>query len=729
MESGSTILHWDGAEWIHATESMAALHSVILDAPGSGWAVGSGGTILRWTGARWLTVSGVTAGPEHLRAVSLASAADGWAVGQGGILWRWDGYAWSPALGIDADLDAVLMTSPSEGWVVGGIWDSWSAIYWKLALHWNGRQWVKVGGSDSGDGRWHDVAQGSSTDVWFVGVNGSYGHPIARWNGTSWQTFDPTTDDLYATAFLSSNDGWAVGEAGTIVHWNGSGWSTVASGTTQLLTALAFLSPVNGWAVGAAGTILHWNGSTWTAVPSQTSEYLRGIAMISPADGWIVGDGGTLLHWNGTTWQQVWSPVVVDLSAIDLLGAGDGWAVGNGNAFVRWDGHTWARQPVALSTNLRRIDFVSPTEGWGVGPGSAIWQWDGRAWLPLTSRTFRSGRYGMLDDVPEFNDVDAVSSTSVWIAGQVREAPIPGALQYAAAVWRWDGRELTLTTEPPGYGQGGDYRPPSISMLSDTDGHFYDGVAGDMQHWDGQAWAVSPSLPDPICEVASLHTVSATDGWAVGPQRLEYCAPMPAPIRIAHWDGSAWGWAVSPLIYGELQSVRMLSATEGWAVGGMPDYAPGPTYSIVLHRQGTTWAEVASPVTQTLRSVDVVSATDAWTVGDAGTILHWDGGSWSTVNSPTTAGLQHIRMVSATDGWAVGSGQVLHYSPIQPFTWHLEAELGTRRGSMAVGQSSAASACGYVSDPVAYSGSEVAFTVEVPVAGSYTLWARAMGMA
>jgi hypothetical protein len=63
------------------------------------------------------------------------------------------------------------------------------------------------------------------------------------------------------------------------------------------------------------------------------------------------------------------------------------------------------------------------------------------------------------------------------------------------------------------------------------------------------------------------------------------------------------------------------------------------------------------------------------------------------------------------------------------WVWHSEAETGARTGSMQRGSDSGgASACYYVSDPVANSGSAVTFNVTVPYADTYYLWARAMGL-
>ncbi len=63
------------------------------------------------------------------------------------------------------------------------------------------------------------------------------------------------------------------------------------------------------------------------------------------------------------------------------------------------------------------------------------------------------------------------------------------------------------------------------------------------------------------------------------------------------------------------------------------------------------------------------------------------------------------------------------------WVWHQEAEDAQRTGSMQRGtDSGGASACYYVHDPVAYSGSTVTFNVTVPYDDSYYLWARVMGL-
>ena len=67
-------------------------------------------------------------------------------------------------------------------------------------------------------------------------------------------------------------------------------------------------------------------------------------------------------------------------------------------------------------------------------------------------------------------------------------------------------------------------------------------------------------------------------------------------------------------------------------------------------------------------------------------------------------------------------------SPHPQWPYAVEAEAGIRSGSMALGTDSGASACRYVHDPVSFSGSAVTFTISVPYADNYFLWARAMGL-
>jgi hypothetical protein len=49
---------------------------------------------------------------------------------------------------------------------------------------------------------------------------------------------------------------WAAGDGGTVLHWNGSAWSSVASGMTGAFNGIWGTSAGDVWAVGVGGAIL-----------------------------------------------------------------------------------------------------------------------------------------------------------------------------------------------------------------------------------------------------------------------------------------------------------------------------------------------------------------------------------------------------------------------------------------------------------------------------------------
>lgn len=99
-----------------------------------------------------------------------------------------------------------------------------------------------------------------------------------------------------------SADGWAVGEDGIVIHWDGSNWSNVTSPTTDTLTSAFMVSSSDGWAVSVFGTIIHWDGTVWSNVTSPTRRDLNSVFMVGSNDGWAIGEVGTIIRWTGTAW-------------------------------------------------------------------------------------------------------------------------------------------------------------------------------------------------------------------------------------------------------------------------------------------------------------------------------------------------------------------------------------------------------------------------------------------
>ena len=101
---------------------------------------------------------------------------------------------------------------------------------------------------------------------------------------------------------------------GTILHYNGSNWSSMTSGTTTILWCLGqFVHRC--LRCGRSGTILHYNGSTWSAMTSGTTNYLRCLGQFRQ-DVFAVGDAGTILHYNGSTWRAMSSGTTNNLQSV-----------------------------------------------------------------------------------------------------------------------------------------------------------------------------------------------------------------------------------------------------------------------------------------------------------------------------------------------------------------------------------------------------------------------------
>jgi photosystem II stability/assembly factor-like uncharacterized protein len=132
--------------------------------------------------------------------------------------------------------------------------------------------------------------------------------------------------------FVSPSAAWAVGNAGTILRWDGDEWREVPSPDNYHYRALYMLDSNNGWAVGLksdAGYIIRWDGEEWNTEAGGDVPPLYGIHMESAGEGWAAGAHGTLLHWDGSNWTVVESPIRRHIHGVSFV-EGAGWAVGAG---------------------------------------------------------------------------------------------------------------------------------------------------------------------------------------------------------------------------------------------------------------------------------------------------------------------------------------------------------------------------------------------------------------
>lgn len=105
--------------------------------------------------------------------------------------------------------------------------------------------------------------------------------------------------------------------------------------------------------------ILHYNGTSWTRMPSGTSNTLTGVWGSSGNDVFVVGDGGLILHYNGISWSDIPSGTTNDLYGVYGVGSkvfagNEVFAVGSSGTILH------ANVPFAINTYT-----LTPTAGTG----------------------------------------------------------------------------------------------------------------------------------------------------------------------------------------------------------------------------------------------------------------------------------------------------------------------------------------------------------------------------
>jgi hypothetical protein len=198
-----------------------------------------------------------------------------------------------------------------------------------------------------------DVWGSSFSDIFVASTHGNDGGSqddgyddgyIWRYNGATWRLSASAPRGLNGVWGTSGNDVFAVGVAGLILHYNGSTWSQMPSGTTSHLSGVWGRSSTDVFAAGyeaSAIVILHYDGSDWSEMGRYPGTSVRRIWGSSDRDVFVLDYYGVnLLHYDGTTWRpmriegnsRIWD--IWGRSSDDLYALTD-------RATQHYDGSTW----------------------------------------------------------------------------------------------------------------------------------------------------------------------------------------------------------------------------------------------------------------------------------------------------------------------------------------------------------------------------------------------------
>ena len=107
-------------------------------------------------------------------------------------------------------------------------------------------------------------------------------------SGTAWT--------LYGVWGTSPTDVFAVGENGTILHYDGASWGSMSSGVSGVLFGVWGSSSTDVFAVGETGVICHYDGDSWSSMSSGVNKQLQGVWGTDNDSVFAVGYSGTILH-------------------------------------------------------------------------------------------------------------------------------------------------------------------------------------------------------------------------------------------------------------------------------------------------------------------------------------------------------------------------------------------------------------------------------------------------
>jgi hypothetical protein len=293
----------------------------------------------------------------------------------------------------------------------------------------------------------------------------------------------------------------ACGSSGVTTNGDGSPGSTtdndnerqLRNGTKQNLRSVWGSSESDVWAVGDAGTILHFDGRAWSMIRPVTLENLTGVRGSSPKDVWACGDKGTVFHWDGATWTRIAQAENMTLLSVWTSGPNDVWAggmdgEGDSGYVYRFNGEKWTGQPVPGSTSVWDVFGTGPGDVWMVGSSPSgtgvVLHGDGKKFDAVGYKG--SGARGVWSPHPG----------DTWVA------PYTGAIEH------YDGKTWTHADAVAGAG--------SLLRISGSapDDVWAVGLNGTILHNRGGGWVSVPSGATDV--IWSVWSRAVEDAWAVG---------------------------------------------------------------------------------------------------------------------------------------------------------------------------------------------------------------------
>ena len=373
------------------------------DEPNKVWAVGDYGRITHFDGHVWQEVdSGIS---NHLRSIIGLDDGSLMACGAEGLILRRsrESEHWQiMESDTRANLTRLWARSSSEIYAIGGQYNVHANRFMGCLLHCDGQQWQVLPTPEVPLRRLRAIT-GDDEQLIVVGDGGSL-YKVSH--GRIETCKSGVEHDLHGIVLLGDDGAVIVGDYGTVLstadatlvdHRSAllpqdtqmAHWEPVAQTLTdRVLWSVWSSSPNDVFAVGERGTIIHFDGHHWTTMATPTDRHLHGIWGSSATNVYAVGQVGTILHYDGTHWQQVYQ-LSVDVTAVAITGFGphDIFVVGDEGLILRFDGVDWQRMDSNNKDALYGVWGLDAEHVLAVGDFGTVLRWNGKDWKAFNAGT------------------------------------------------------------------------------------------------------------------------------------------------------------------------------------------------------------------------------------------------------------------------------------------------------------------------------------------------------
>ncbi len=231
-----------------------------------------------------------------------------------------------------------------------------------------------------------DVWGTSSDNVFAVGSNGT----ILHYNGTSWSEMEVSRTENFQGIWGSSSENiFSVGDDGLILQYDGNTWTKTGGGTSNNLNAVWGSSGTDLFVVGENGTILRCEEGSCSKIIGFTTNFsFNGVWGSSASDVFAVGGNGNIFHFNGADWSEM--DAGTDEILLDVWGTSSDnvFAVGENGTILHYDGESWTKMPV-VKKDFQAVEGASSKYVLAAGDDGKILRYNGSSWTEMDSRTNR----------------------------------------------------------------------------------------------------------------------------------------------------------------------------------------------------------------------------------------------------------------------------------------------------------------------------------------------------